>query len=89
MQRQTPIDWNRVQAVKRDCLELAARHAMEQQKRDQRPTVPIPFPDAVTDSRQMKVLAKTPDSLQIAITDVLTPYGEAMEDRVRFRLPAP
>lgn len=92
MARSTPtpsVDWNRVQKTKQECLELAAQHAMEQQKRNQLPVVAIPFPEGVTGSRKMKLLSRSPEALRIEILDVLTPYSQAMEDTVRFRLERP
>ena len=89
MQQDTGIDWQRVQQTKRDDLQTAAGHAMEQQKRDRKLTVAISFPDEIADGRQMRVTEKAPDALRIVMTDVLNPEGEALTDTVRFRLDEP
>jgi hypothetical protein len=79
--------WKEVQQIKQDCVQSAAQHAMEQQKTTQAAPLAIPFPEGVTSTGNVKLMAVTAESIPIDVTaEPWTREGKAVE-LVRFRLP--
>lgn len=82
-------DWQEVQKLKLGFINQAARHAIEQQKRNAFPEVSIPFPGEIIDSPKMKILRKSSDALTIQFNEVLTEPGEPVSAFLRFTLARP
>ena len=82
-------DWKEVQKIKLGYIQLMAQHAMDQQKRFALPTINLPFPDKVTDSRKMKLISKSGKELKIKATDILSEYKKASPDVIHFSLTKP
>jgi hypothetical protein len=82
-------DWKQVQKMKLDYITLVAQHAMDQQKRNELPTVPIPFPSSITDSPKMKILSKSPRELKLQLTGIQNEPKKPVDNVIRFTLPKP
>jgi hypothetical protein len=82
-------DWKQVQKMKLDYITLVAQHAMDQQKRNELPAVPIFFPTNISDSPKMKILNKSNKSLTVQIKDIQNEARKASDDVIRFNLPKP
>jgi len=82
------MDWQEVQRTKRRDLELVAQHAMEQQKRDRKPTLPIPFPEGVRSGSGVDLVDASAGRLRFSAEGIT---GSDSEPTVaaRFALPKP
>ena len=80
-------DWGQVQKLKRDYVTMAAKNAMEQQKTDEAPAVPMAFPDDVSAHGGVELTGRSPRELSLAMTVQPSAYRKPATEFVRMKLP--
>ena len=85
-------DWKEVQKMKLDYITKVAQHAMDQQKRNAMPSVPISFPSSIKDGPKMKIISKSGKAIKVQITDLrsdLRNERQPWANVIHFALPQP
>lgn len=80
-------DWKEVQKMKLNYITLVAKHAMEQQKRNALPSMPISFPSSIKDSPKMKILSKSGNSLKVQLDAIRNDSRDPFGNVIHFSLP--
>ena len=82
-------DWEDVQEIKHECLRLAARHAVEQQKTSEAAPVPIPLPADMSGEGGVRVTAQTSESLSLEVVAEPGDRGRAASEGIQIELAEP